>query len=46
MKLINTKIKGLKIIQSEIYYDNRGHFREIFKKKIFKLIFWRDGRVV
>ena len=36
MKLINTKIKGLKIIQSEIYYDNRGHFREIFKKKIFK----------
>ena len=36
MKLINTKIKDLKIIQSKIYYDNRGHFQEVFKKKLFK----------
>jgi dTDP-4-dehydrorhamnose 3,5-epimerase len=34
MKIINTKFKGLKIIKSKIFYDNRGYFREISKKKI------------
>ena len=33
MKIIKTKFKGLKIIKSKIYYDNRGYFREIAKKK-------------
>ena len=31
MKIINTKISGLKIIQSKNYYDPRGYFREVFK---------------
>ena len=36
MKLINTKIKGLKILKSKNLHDSRGLFREIFKKKIIK----------
>ena len=36
MKLINLKIKGLKIIKSKIYRDKRGYLREIFKNKILK----------
>ena len=35
MKIKKTKIKNLKIIFSPIYKDNRGYFREIFKKKFF-----------
>ena len=34
MKIIKTKFKGLKIIKSKIFYDNRGYFREIVKKEI------------
>ena len=34
MKIIKTKFKGLKIIKSKIFYDKRGYFREIAKKKI------------
>jgi dTDP-4-dehydrorhamnose 3,5-epimerase-like enzyme len=33
MKIIKTKFKGLKIIKSKIFYDKRGYFREIAKKK-------------
>lgn len=36
MKVINTKILGLKIIKSKNFYDFRGFFREVFKKKLIK----------
>jgi len=36
MKIINTKIPGLKILKSKNFYDTRGYFRETFKKKILK----------
>ena len=36
MKLINTKINGLKILKTKIYKDKRGYFKEIFKKNLFK----------
>ena len=36
MKLINTKIHGLKILKTKIYKDGRGQFKEVFKKNIFK----------
>ncbi len=38
MKIIQTKFKNLKIINSLVNKDNRGVFREIFKKKNFKKI--------
>ena len=34
MKIINTKIKGLKIIRSKIFRDNRGFLRETFRKNL------------
>ncbi len=34
MKLINTKIKGLKIIKSKVFRDKRGFLRETYQKKI------------
>lgn len=34
MKLINTKIQGLKIIKTNIYKDKRGFLKEVFKKKV------------
>ena len=34
MKLINTKIKGLKLIKSPIYKDNRGFLRETYRKNL------------
>ena len=36
MKIISTKFSGLKVIQSKIYKDSRGFFKEDFKKKFFK----------
>ena len=36
MKKIKTNLKGLFIIKSKIFYDNRGFLREAFKKKIIK----------
>ena len=36
MKVINTKFKGLKIIQQQKHGDNRGSLRETFIKKIIK----------
>jgi dTDP-4-dehydrorhamnose 3,5-epimerase len=39
MKIINTRIPGLKIIKSKNFYDSRGYFRETFKKKIIKKSF-------
>ena len=36
MKIISTKFLGLKVIQSKSYKDNRGLFKEDYKKKFFK----------
>jgi len=36
MKIINTKFKGLKIIQQKNNFDTRGNLRETFRKKIIK----------
>ena len=36
MKVIKTKISGLKIIKTKIYKDNRGFLKEVFKQKIIK----------
>jgi dTDP-4-dehydrorhamnose 3,5-epimerase len=36
MKIIKTKIRGLKILKSKNFYDSRGFFREVFKKKLIK----------
>ena len=36
MKIVNSKLKGLKIIISKKFIDNRGYLREIYKKKIIK----------
>ena len=36
MKIISTKFFGLKVIQSKIYKDSRGFFKEDYKKKFFK----------
>jgi len=36
MKIISTKFTGLKIIQSKSFKDNRGFFKEDYKKKFFK----------
>ena len=35
MKVKSTKFKNLKIIESPIYRDKRGYFREIFKHNFF-----------
>lgn len=42
MKIIKTKFKGLKIIKSKLFYDDRGYFREIIKKKILDKNFTFD----
>ena len=34
MKIINTKINGLKIIKTNIYKDKRGFLKEVFRKSI------------
>ena len=36
MRIINTKIYGLKILKSKNFHDSRGYFREVFKKNIIK----------
>ena len=43
MKVLKTKIKGLKVIKGVNHYDTRGYFRETFKNNFFKnkkFIFW------
>ena len=35
MRIKSTKFKDLKIISSPVHKDNRGYFREVFKKKFF-----------
>ena len=36
MRIINTKFKGLRIIQHKKNSDSRGNLRETFRKKIIK----------
>ena len=36
MKLLNTKIKDLKLIKTNIFSDNRGFLKEIFRKNVVK----------
>ena len=36
MKIINSKLKGLKVIISNKFRDNRGYLREIYKKKNYQ----------
>ena len=36
MRVINTKFKGLKIVQQKKHGDSRGNLRETFRKKIIK----------
>ena len=36
MKIVETKFKGLKIIQQKNNFDLRGNLRETFRKKIIK----------
>ena len=36
MKLLNTKIAGPKIIQTEIHSDKRGFLKEVYKQKLIK----------
>ena len=36
MKIINSGLKGLEIIISKKFKDNRGYLREIYKKKVIK----------
>jgi len=42
MKLLKTKIKGLLIVKTDIYKDNRGFFKEVEKFKILKKKFIFD----
>ena len=34
MKLLKTKIDGPMIIKTKIFKDNRGYFKEIYRKSI------------
>ena len=36
MKIENLKIKGLKLIKTDIYSDNRGFLKEVYQKKLLK----------
>ena len=36
MKVIKTKISGLKLIKTKIYKDKRGFLKEVFKQEIIK----------
>ena len=42
MKLIKTKIAGLRIIKSQIFKDKRGYLRETFRNKLIKKEFVFD----
>ena len=42
MKLIKTKIAGLRLIKSQIFKDKRGYLRETFRNKLIKKEFIFD----
>ena len=42
MKIKNVKISGLKIIQTKLFFDKRGYFKEIFKNNLIKKNFKFD----
>ena len=33
MKIVKTKFKNLLLLKTNIFKDNRGYFKEIYKKK-------------
>ena len=42
MKIIKTKFKGLVIVKSRVFKDNRGFFKEVEKNKVLKKKFIFD----
>ena len=42
MKIKNAKISGLKIIQTKIFFDKRGFFKEVYKNNLIKKNFKFD----
>jgi len=43
MKIISTRLKGLKILEGQSFFDNRGYFREVYRNNFLKskkIIFW------
>ena len=36
MKIINTKIKDLVIIQNNLFKDKRGYFKELLRENLIK----------
>ena len=42
MKIKNVKISGLKIIQTKIFFDKRGFFKEVYKNNLIKKNFKFD----
>ena len=38
MKIKSTKFKDLKVVFSPVHRDNRGFFKEVFKKNFFQNI--------
>ena len=42
MKIINTKIKDLVLLKTNIYKDKRGFFKEVEKHKVLKKKFVFD----
>tara|TARA_X000000368_G_C22955918_1_gene678771 strand:+ start:146 stop:679 length:534 start_codon:yes stop_codon:yes gene_type:complete len=38
MKILDTKIKGLKIIKSKVFQDSRGFLRETYKKNLLNKV--------
>ena len=42
MKIKNVNIEGLKIIETKLFFDNRGFFKEIFRNNLIKKNFKFD----
>ena len=42
MKIKNVNITGLKIIETKMFYDNRGFFKEVFRNNLIKKNFKFD----
>ena len=42
MKIKNVKISGLKIIETKMFFDNRGFFKEVFRNNLIKKNFKFD----
>ena len=42
MRLLKTKFKGLVLIKTKNYFDNRGYFKEVYKEKLMNKKFVFD----